>query len=275
VSDLNINGDNLHYCGSVTINCTSSAASQNFFQTLNPPCVNITNCKMYGCQNNCNGAGTCSAIGMCRCNQGHYGFDCSVSAQNNCIQPNGFDRTCWSAEFPDCKTIDWKVTSNAGDPLVNQHEQIDNAILTLLPCQSLSNNINCETCIDATDLQVVGTELRACPTVKVTCNDVTVSNYQMNCLAIAKSDVLICPYTPTMVDTATNSTIFAMAEPGKLVLLIMGCFLVLLFLGGLGYFAVTKYFGFNISNPFQQVELYAEDEAPLTPDNRGLEEESM
>jgi len=236
--------------------------------------VNITNCNMYGCQNNCNDAGTCSALGMCRCNPGHYGFDCSVSVENNCIQPKGLDRTCWSAEFPDCKTIDWKVTSPAGD-LVNQHELIDNALLTLLPCQSLSNNAKCEMCVDATDLQVVGTELHGCPTVKVTCNDVTVSDYQMNCLTIAKSDVLICPYTPTMVDISTNSTIFGFEGTGKIVLLIMGCFLVVLFLGGLAYFAITKYFGFNISNPFQQVDNYAEDEAPLSPENRGLEEESM
>jgi len=279
ITDLHIEGDNLHYCGSLTVSCSSPFTTQNFIQTFTPRCVDIKNCELFGCRNNCNRAGTCTALGICKCNAGHYGLDCSVEVDNNCIQSNAFDRTCWKAEFSDCQTIDFQVTSPVGE-ISREYAKLDEIdSLELLPCQELAENVNCEMCVEAKNLQVIGSELKGCPTVKLTCEDIVVSNYQIDCLTLIKSDKLVCPTSPS--NAPKNDTgffgILGGAGTGKTILLVLACTLALLFIAGLGYFAMTKYFGFDLPNPFRQVDVYTEDEAPLRTDitDEDLEEESI
>jgi len=281
ITDLHIDGDNLHYCGSLTLSCNSPVASQNLVQTVNPPCVDIKNCQLFGCRKNCNNAGTCTALGICKCNAGHYGLDCSVVVDKSCIKSNAFDKTCWKADITDCHTIDFQLSSPLGE-ISREYVNLDEIdSIDLLPCQSVADNVNCQMCVQANSLHVSGSELIGCPTVLLTCEDIEVSNYQIDCLTLIKSDKLVCPAAPGSALSGKNDTGFfsslGSAGTGKTILLILASILTLLFIAALGYFAMTKYFGFDLPNPFQQVDVYTEDEAPLKPDitDEDLEDESM
>ena len=39
---------------------------------------------MVDCPHDCNGNGSCNPIGLCKCNKGYYGYDCSVAVNDNC-----------------------------------------------------------------------------------------------------------------------------------------------------------------------------------------------
>jgi len=144
--------------------------------------------------------------------------------------------------------------------------------LDLVPCRNLTQNVKCEMCIPATDLKVVGEDLIGCPTLKITCADREVSNYKINCLTLVSSPNLVCPVLPS-----GDTGIFASGGTGKTILLILASILAILFIAGLGYYVITKYFGFEIPNVFQPVDVYTEDVAPLNGNIQVVDdpEESM
>jgi len=232
-----------------------------------PFCVNINNCQIFECQYNCN-AGTCTPLGICKCQKDHYGLDCSVSIKNNCIQsgPSPLQRACWEADIPDCHTLNFKVTTYMGDVISRNIKVDETTTLDLVPCNdfysNLTQNVKCEMCIPVTDLKVVGADLIGCPTVKITCSDIEVSNYQIDCLSLVNSPKLVCPNAPVAPGQA-DTGIFASGGTGKTILLVLASILGLLFIAGLGYYTITKYFGFEIPNVFQPVDVYTEDVEPL------------
>jgi len=251
IDKMRIDGDDLHYCGSLIFNCSG------IVQNLPPFCVNITNCRLYGCKNNCNNVGTCSALGICRCNKDYYGLDCSVSIADGCVQSGNLEKACWQADFPDCHTLDFKVTTSVGTISRNYQKIDEMTSLDLMPCRNLSQNMKCQTCVAATDLNVVGDQLVGCPTLKIACSDMEVSNYKINCLTLVTSPQLVCQ--------PDNSDVAMAGGAGKTVLLILASILALLVIAGLGYYLITKYFGYDIPNVFQPVDVYTEEGEGVTP----------
>jgi len=277
MSDLKINGDNLHYCGTLTVNCTVLGVSYDRTLQLPNPCVDLRNCQTYGCQNNCSNAGRCTTYGLCRCSPGHFGFDCSTVIANNCISSSTIPKSCWKFNFPDCNTVNYQVNTPAGEITQKVILNKPGSSLKLVPCQKFSNpsfnNMNCEMCVDANQLSVEGDNLIGCPSVVVKCNGVEVNNTQLDCLPLAQSPALVCPQTTPK---ETNSTsILGTQNTAKTVLIAMSAILGIVLLGTGGYLVTTKVIGFDGRLPFQRVDSYlTEDVEPLNGEKTTVQEKS-
>jgi hypothetical protein len=273
VDQLHINGNTLHYCGSGLLNCSGllgPSVSRNF--TI--PCLDITNCQLFSCRNNCNRAGECTSVGICRCNEGYYGYDCSVQLDSHCASSPSIPSTCWTTDFPDCRTVDLSIT-RSGHTQTQRYDLEHVEPVTVVPCTSFfSENIECELCIDMTDINVQGTKLIGCPNIKTTCNSMLVSDSPINCVTLGESEKLLCPTPPGRMN---NTDLFGSSRTGKTILLVLAVIVALVFLLGTGYVILTKFFGIYLPNPFDQgqPEVYIEDEAPLNgnDDDDDLEED--
>lgn len=176
------------FCGNVTsMNYTEKDRSLNVCLTLSAefkiipglpgtskqfpiPCFNIKNCDFpKTCPNNCNGLGTCE-LGVCRCQEGHYGIDCGAQLKGNCIQ-QGPKLTCWNITEPTCRHIDVEVSETNKTKehllrLVMSTEAID----IQFPCtRNFSDLLQCVDCVSFTDVIVVGNQLKGKPSVSPTC----------------------------------------------------------------------------------------------------------
>jgi len=259
----------LHYCGNGQFNCSGFApVKQNF--TI--PCVDINNCQLFRCRNNCNYAGQCTSVGICSCNPGYYGVDCSLLLTPSCVDSPAIPKTCWKTQFLDCRNF--KVTITTGIFPVSQVYKLDEITsLPVVPCTNFINeaNLNCSICVDMNNITIQGQELYGCPTIKTSCNGIAVSDNQMDCLILANTTQLICN-TPSNPGPQNNTDDADSAMTSKTVLVVLVSMLAVLILVGLGYLFITRYMGldpqkFFMDGPAQQPVTYIEDEEPLNDDD--------
>jgi len=162
-------------------------------------CINITDCQLFGCQNECSGHGTCGTLG-CNCTKGYYGVDCSVSTKDNCIvnanRPD--DKICWTPQPPrtcaDKVTLDvtapWvKTPTTAAITLKNVNPEVS---VPVLPCivGGIPNNAifkNCTYCVDMKKLSFEDHKLSGCPVVKLNCFGSDIVADMLECGTIAES----------------------------------------------------------------------------------------
>jgi len=265
---LHIYDDHIHYCGNALFNCSGSGVRQNF--TI--PCVDINNCKIFGCRNNCSGTGTCDQIGLCNCYKGYYGFDCSVLYNENCFSSPNVPVNCWEIGFTDCRTLDVSIRTDGVVTLKEKYKLDEINSFPVVPCRTVLQDPLCKLCINMNNLTVEGDELIGCPTIKTVCNSQPLSENQLDCMVLAQTPELICPTptTPVMNNTDPNAS-----KTSNTVLLVLATVLAVLFLLGSGYILITKYLGVYLPNPFDtgKPEVYVEDEAPLNIDDEDLDQD--
>jgi hypothetical protein len=232
---LHIYEDHIHYCGNAILNC--SATIQNF--TI--PCVDINNCKLFGCRNNCSGTGTCDQIGLCNCNPGYYGFDCSVLFNENCFSSPNLPVNCWEIGFSDCRTLDVVIKTDSVVTAREKYKLDEINSFPVVPCRTVLEEPPCQICINMDNLTIEGDELRGCPTIKTVCDTEPLADNELDCIVLAKTQQLICPTptsAPVMNDTDPNAS-----KTSNTILLVLATVLAVLFLLGSGYILITKYLG--------------------------------
>jgi len=267
IDDLSINdAGTLHYCGNGQFNCSGLApVNQNF--TI--PCVDITNCQLFQCRNQCSQAGQCTSMGICDCDPDHYDLDCSLYLTPECVSSPSFPKTCWKTQFLDCRTYQVTITTG-GIPISQQIYKLDEITsLTVVPCTPFINDdtLQCDICVDMNNLTIEGQQLIGCPTVKTSCNSIPVSDTQMDCFALADTTQLIC--NPPSVNPNTipsNTTDSNTSLTSKTILIVLVAVLAVLMILGLGYLFVTRYLGIDPSSLLYDTGspvTYIEDEEPL------------
>jgi hypothetical protein len=208
-------------------------------------------------------------LGICSCDPGYYGFDCSILLDGDCVSSPLFPLTCWNITFLDCRTFQIKITSPQRQ--INQVFKLDEITsFQIIPCTPFLNDdrLVCEICIDMENITVQGTELIGCPTIKTSCNYFPVSDNQMECITLATTTDLIC-YTPVPLnpDGNYNMTDSPDITTSKIILLVLVSVLGVLILLGMGYIFITKYLGFSPKLFVDKKPVtYIEDEEPLHDD---------
>jgi len=241
VTDFKLNGNDFHFCGNLTVNCSTVAGA--FSQSFAIPCFNVSDCKLFGCPNNCSHQGQCDQFGFCECSGGHYGPDCSASVVNGtCIASSFFPTTCWHASFPDCHTVDFEVDADGHAIQKFQQTLSSSASLVLVPCKSVGAlNNPCEVCVVAQNVQVVKDELRGCPVVSVRCQGLEVENFPLSCITLAKSDRLVCANTPPSTPPKGDNNVNEDPGAGKIIMWLVIGVAVLAVLAGGAYFVFVRY----------------------------------
>jgi len=224
VDNLQIQGDDLNFCGKAQVNC-----SFGIKRDIPIPCLNITDCAIFGCKNGCNN-GVCSPTGVCVCQAGYYGNDCSLSINGNCLKSSTTAAsTCWKFAFPDCNSM--TITTTAG---AQPSQSVNQTSVTLIPCQSVPNS-QCKLCLDAENVHTAGNKLVGCPVIKDNCNGMTAVRHEVDCTTLATSDTLACTGDPPVDSMGGWST------TSKIVLIVLVVVLVVSILAFGGHFAYRKY----------------------------------
>jgi hypothetical protein len=267
---LHIYEDHIHYCGNALFNCSSLLGPR---QNFTIPCVDINNCKIFGCRNNCSGTGSCDQIGLCNCNPGYYGFDCSVLFNDNCFSSPNLPVNCWEIGLSDCRTLDVSIKRDGVVAVKEKYKLDEINSFPVVPCRTVLEVPPCQLCINMNNLTIQGDQLTGCPTIKTVCDSQPFSENKLDCVLLAQTPELICPTPsgpPVMNDTDPNTS-----RTSNTILLVLATVLAVLFLLGSGYILITKYLGVYLPNPFDtgKPEVYVEDEAPLNIDDEDLEQE--
>jgi len=253
IDDLNIEGETIHYCGTGTLNCTSLISHVD--QEFNIPCVDIKNCKLFNCRNNCNNKGRCTNFGMCNCRKGYYGYDCSVQIDDNCISAPLLPTSCWDISYSGCNNVDLKTTN---DYLASDfHYSFDEfTSFSITPCTTVINegNLQCDMCLNMENIHTEGSKLIGCPTITMDCNGIPARYETLDCITIApapKQQSADCHDTTPNVDQPRSSS--------NQVFYIVGFIIVILVLLSVGFLVIKKFGGFGKAQP----AVYVEDEEPL------------
>jgi len=266
VISLKIEGDDLHMCNKVSINCSTPLGP--YKRDIPVPCVDIKDCKLFSCQNNCSFHGDCTNVGVCNCSKNFYGPDCSMYFENNCIQSSYWPQSCWKASFSDCHHIDYNVDSTSAPIELKNGVLEDVRSLPLVQCQKIGTG-SCQMCVDLEDIKVNGNELQGCPTTKLICRDIEVSKEKMPCITIAKDPRLVCGYVPPSESTTNNPNQPENQTNNSTQIIIFAL------VGGLGliliavatYFVVKRFLLKKDNSEFVRVNTDNEDLQPLHVDS--------
>jgi len=254
IDKLQIQGDDLQFCGKLQLNCSLLPIKREF-----PiPCLNITDCAIAGCRNNCNNHGTCSSVGVCLCSKGYYGPDCSIQLNGNCLQGPS-SKSCWNVDAKDCKSISVSPASGGTGTTYN----VNQSVIALTPKESCLavTGVPCKMCVDAENVQVVGDKLQGCTVVRTECNGITFAKQSSDCGTLTTSKTLVCE-----------------SDPAGLTKVLLISLVVVL---AVGIIAVGSYFGYEKYKDskdvlvFQRVPTEADEEdvAATTPLGSAVEEE--
>jgi len=192
VTELKVDGDDLKFCGDIVVEAASVLIG-NFSRTIHVPCLDVQDCKLFGCPNQCSGHGNCSSFGLCECKAGFTGPDCSLTFDGTCIQSDFAPKTCWKTYFPDCHTVEFEVTLDSKELLKLKQELSDTKSLTLMPCQNLTGFAQCQVCVLADNVTTEDKTLRGCPIFRVKCDEIIVEEFETGCMTIATSSQPLCP----------------------------------------------------------------------------------
>jgi len=241
VTEMNINGDDLKFCGALLFSLDSAVLGK-FSESLPVPCIDIQECKLFGCPNNCNGKGTCGTLG-CECNKGYNGPDCSIFFNGSCVETDLVPPTCWKAFFPNCRTVEFEVTGQGGNEIFKFSEDLSNfTSVKLMPSTPLPGFEPCRVDVVAQNLSVISDTLHGCPTIQVTCDTLTVEEFPLDCMAIAQSPALICSNNPPSTPPISNGPNSPSPVGAARVAMYIGVgLLVIALLGGGGYFIFVRF----------------------------------
>jgi hypothetical protein len=252
VDSLNITGNSIHYCGSGKFNCSISN-TPTISQPFDISCVDLTNCDLLKCRNQCNKKGHCTSFGMCNCDPEYYGYDCSlhISESRNCASSTLLGDTCWQVE-PTCDSVEVLIISD-GKTSTKTYKYNEFTSFPIVPSKTVINepSINCDITLNMENIHTAQDNLIGCPTLNLTCNSILARSDRLNCINLAKYDP--CPDNPTPDEPQQSSNYSSQIFFG------LGLMLVILVLLSLGYLVIKKFGGFGKSNP----EVYVEDEEPL------------
>jgi len=253
VDSLNISGNSIHYCGSGKINCSSSL-TPTMSQSFDIPCIDIQNCNLLNCRNECNKRGTCTRYGMCECYSGYYGYDCSLRISDNCASSPLIDNSCWSISYPQCDIVELSKTTNPDISQVTQYSVKDFTSFPISPCKTVINepSIKCDMCLSMENIHSEGENLVGCPSINMNCNNIPARSEVLDCITIGPTST--CPTDNPKEEPQPSSNFSASG-----LLFGLGLFLVILVIISLGYFLVKKFGGFGTAKP----QVYVEDEEPL------------
>jgi len=224
VSSFDIQNNNLNYCGSFSVNCSSPLNLPPI--SLPDQCFSINECQLLTCENDCSNAGKCSSLGICECNPGHHSFDCSVYVENNCIHSSYFDETCWTTSFPSCGHLkfqlsDFKTKKKISEKTLRisdlQNENVTDARLILVDRQKIGENQNCDMFVVANEISIIGNELRGCPTLKIECAGLEIDSEKLGCVTLVKSNSLLCSSTSAGGIEISNKIMLIIIATGLLV----------------------------------------------------------
>jgi len=251
IDQLEINGNSIHYCGSGQFNCSSLIAAP-VIQPFDIPCIDIENCGLFSCRNDCNGRGKCTSFGMCECYSGYYGYDCSLQLTQNCVSGPLFDTTCWDVNS-NCESIDLMLTRSAKVYATRYQSVSDFTEFEIVPCKTVINeaDLNCEMCLTMENIHPEGTGFKGCPTISMSCNSIPARSESLDCIHMS-SNSLCEPNTYS--SSPESSSLFTTQ-----IMFGLGIILVLLVVLAIGFMIVKK---LGLFAPKSQ-ELYIEDEEPL------------
>jgi len=191
VTELKVDGDDLKFCGDIIVEAASVLIG-NFARTFHIPCLDVQDCKLFGCPNQCSGHGTCGSLGICECKSGFTGPDCSLNFDGTCIQSDFAPKTCWKTFFPDCHTVEFEVNLGTQELFKLKQDLTETKSLTLMPCQNLTGFDQCQVCVVADNITVQDKTLNGCPIFRVKCDEIIVEQFETGCMTIASSTEALC-----------------------------------------------------------------------------------
>jgi len=98
----------LNLCTDATVTCPGSDIVPQFEKKLSMPCFPIKHCEFLACPDNCNSHGICdNALGLCRCSDHFYGYDCGIEFRRTCMNSGTQTQDCWEK---------LGITTNMKDP---------------------------------------------------------------------------------------------------------------------------------------------------------------
>jgi len=253
VDQLTINGNSIHYCGTGLFNCSSSIAPLS--QEFDIPCFDLENCGLFNCRNECNQKGRCSSFGLCECDPGYYGYDCSLQIAGNCVSSPLLDPTCWEISYPECNTVNLKLSSTA-DTYITHYSVNDFTSFDISPCKTVINeaDLQCDMCLSMENIHTESS-LVGCPTINLKCNDIPARSERVDCISIGPSydAQTMCP-----TDDQSSKEPSPSSTPNQIVY-ILGLMLAILILLSVGFLIIRKFGDWGRVQP----EVYVEDEEPL------------
>eukprot|EP01126_Amoeba_proteus_P000885 TRINITY_DN10250_c0_g1_i2.p1 TRINITY_DN10250_c0_g1~~TRINITY_DN10250_c0_g1_i2.p1 ORF type:complete len:283 (+),score=45.83 TRINITY_DN10250_c0_g1_i2:568-1416(+) len=179
-------------CTQGTFECTGLIPISQPIQSI--PCVDIQNCQFMECPNNCSSRGVCSSIGICTCDNGYYGFDCSLSLENTCLTRTikGKSNTrCMQPELDKAKcNLSVKYDNeNFTFPLLDLSRDI---YPTCSGADEFSFTRGCEYCLALRNLtyQSQKGQLQGCPLLLSVCSGLSVEMKSFGCLDLVKGPLL-------------------------------------------------------------------------------------
>jgi len=251
VESLNIDGDDLNFCGKLSVNCSIAGIPIKKDLPI-PSCVNITDCR-FGCSRGC-GTGTCSSTGItCVCPEGYYGPDCSAKLTGTCLSSSA-GQSCWSYSVPNCKTVQVGST---------EYSLVGNETVELLPCASglaLSSDPRCKLCVFADSLHIAGSNLIGRPVVKQVCGSFTVYTKAGQPTVLTTSSTLgNCAGNDKTDDPTTDSP--SSWSTARIILVALVVALVIGVVGIGSYFGYQKYQEYKATQAFLRVPTSSDDMA--------------
>jgi hypothetical protein len=254
IDELEISGNSIHYCGSGQFNCSSLIAPP-VNQPFTIPCFDVENCGFFTCRNDCNNRGTCTSLGICECDAGYYGYDCSIQINDMCASGPLFDSVCWTVTS-NCDSVDLLMSEQYTYSL--RYESVkDFTQFDIVPCQTVINedNLKCDMCLTMDNIQPENTGFKGCPTISMSCNSVPARKESLECIHIPATSN--CDTTTTPDKSTSNYS--------NQIMFGLGVILVLLVILALGFLMIKKLKLFPNSTATQT--LYIEDEEPLEINN--------
>jgi len=254
IDELEIKGNSIHYCGTGQFNCSSPMVP--LIQPFTVPCFDLNNCGLFNCRNDCNQRGRCTNFGMCECDNGYYGYDCSIQLTENCVSGPLFNTTCWHIT-EDCDDLIYVELSSGSSLYVIQSKSDEFSQFPIVPCKHVINeeDLQCDICLNMGNIHYDTQEgYQGCPTIEMTCNSISARSDRIDCVPLTILSTLPTCDVPAPISNFSNQIMFGFA-----------LIIVVLVVLTIGFFIAKK---FGVLTPRNTTyDLYVEeDEEPLNND---------
>jgi hypothetical protein len=197
----------LGFCGNINISCQGLMS-----RSFDSNCININNCTIFACPNQCNNNGQC-VDGLCSCNESFYGPDCSIKiGVGNISAPFLPSDIFWNASINNCN-VRVNIQFN-GTTLRSSQTLPDLRFIQLAPCQTaVGIDNNCQFCLVMNNFTIRNSSnLYGCLGAQYKCYNRDVYRFNLGCQLLLQSEELKqCQTSPTRTSptrTSQSNSIF-------------------------------------------------------------------
>jgi len=175
MDNITKSGDTVHACvGLSTCNFAEKLMLECFTNT-----GDLAQCISTSCPNGCSGNGDCETNGVCTCNPGWTGEDCSQTQMSfDQCATTAYGDMCLVLEFEDC-AIDAYVTLASIE--IYNTTVLAPEFSTYFGGSTCANVLGCSACLYWNNFVLNTTYMRGCPAMNMSCVGSDYGPYLLNC----------------------------------------------------------------------------------------------